>query len=317
MTNEKHFYQLSVELVDELVDEWTPEPLGAPLTQEEQRDLASAPVVSGANGPWPKLANTGKQVLNLASDDFTGLAGNETSKLWPSRFYGTICASASSEQMLQSPACRDSRKILRGLCVFNFAKRGNTIVADRGIFDHNDFKSLEDLFPSVEKERRDVSDLLQDDSLSSRASLKGTHHGRYTKTDRTKAKTQIRNGRRIGPQWVQLIDRFLHGASGSPWVASGSTTPLRFLCNDPDGPGGINVLPNTPSFSRGVMYHRAGYCRQGARAGRIDHARGPAARAGTRRGASEHPACYHNGAVAQGVQARGKFGVAKVLAKRK
>ncbi len=49
------------------MDEWTPEPLGAPLTAEEQADLATVPVVSGPNGPRPKLVNTGKQVLNLAS----------------------------------------------------------------------------------------------------------------------------------------------------------------------------------------------------------------------------------------------------------
>ena len=62
------------------MDEWTPEPLGAPITPEEQIDLASVPVVAGAYGPRPKLANTGKQVLNLASYNFTGLAGNETIK---------------------------------------------------------------------------------------------------------------------------------------------------------------------------------------------------------------------------------------------
>jgi serine palmitoyltransferase len=48
--------------------------LGATLTPEEQINLASMPVVSGANGPRPKLANrpnTGKQVLNLASYNFT------------------------------------------------------------------------------------------------------------------------------------------------------------------------------------------------------------------------------------------------------
>ena len=66
--------------VDKLVDEWTPEPLGAPLTPEEQIDLASVLVVAGANGPRPKLANTGKQVLNIASYNFTGLAGNEIIK---------------------------------------------------------------------------------------------------------------------------------------------------------------------------------------------------------------------------------------------
>jgi serine palmitoyltransferase len=62
------------------VDEWTPEPVGAPLTTEEQNDLATIPVVSGTNGPQPKLLNTKKQVLNLASYNFTGLAGNETIK---------------------------------------------------------------------------------------------------------------------------------------------------------------------------------------------------------------------------------------------
>ncbi|KAH9060246.1 serine palmitoyltransferase [Lactarius vividus] len=89
---------------DELVDEWTPEPLGAPLTLEEQSDLASVPVVSGANGPRPKLANIGKQVLNLAGYNSTGLACKEATKVraietlqkygvgscGPPGFYGTI-----------------------------------------------------------------------------------------------------------------------------------------------------------------------------------------------------------------------------------
>ena len=66
--------------VYELVDEWTPELLGAPLTLEEQTDLASVSVVFGTNGPRPKLANTGKQVLNLANYNFTGFADNETIK---------------------------------------------------------------------------------------------------------------------------------------------------------------------------------------------------------------------------------------------
>ncbi len=89
------------------MDEWIPEALGAPLTPKEQIYLASVPVVSGANGLWPKLANTGKQVLNLASYNSTGLAGNENIKVrsietlrkygvgscGPPGFYGTIGAS--------------------------------------------------------------------------------------------------------------------------------------------------------------------------------------------------------------------------------
>ncbi len=95
--------------VDE--DEWTPEPLAAPLTPKEQTDLASVPVVSGTNGPRLKLANTGKHVLNLASYNFTGLAGNENIKTHaietlrkygvgscgPSGFYDIIGASLCCE----------------------------------------------------------------------------------------------------------------------------------------------------------------------------------------------------------------------------
>ncbi|KAI9452056.1 serine palmitoyltransferase [Lactarius psammicola] len=183
-----HFFSPEV---DELVDEWTPEPLGAPLTPEEQIDLASVPVVSGANGPRPKLANTGKQVLNLASFNFTGLAGNETIKeraietlrkygvgsCGPPGFYGTIDVHMDLERDIADFLGTEASILYsQGFstipCVISaFAKRGDIIVADRGInfaiqkglqisrstvrwFDHNDLKSLEDVLLSVEKERR-------------------------------------------------------------------------------------------------------------------------------------------------------------------
>ena len=65
--------------IDELVEEWTPEPLAQPLSAQEQADLAAVPVIVGPTGPKPKLAS-GKTVLNLASYNFTGLAGNEEIK---------------------------------------------------------------------------------------------------------------------------------------------------------------------------------------------------------------------------------------------
>ncbi len=65
--------------IDELVEEWVPEPLAAPLSQREQADLAAVPIIVGATGPKPKLS-TGKTVINLASYNFTGLAGNEIVK---------------------------------------------------------------------------------------------------------------------------------------------------------------------------------------------------------------------------------------------
>lgn len=188
---EKHFIQFSEKEVDELVDEWTPELLGAPLTAEEQADLTSVPVVSGANGPRPKLVNTGKQVLNLASYNFTGLAGNEVIKVraietlrkygvgscGPPGFYGTIDVHMDLERDIADFLGTEASILYsQGFstipCVIPaFAKRGDIIVADRGInfaiqkglqisrstvrwFDHNDLKSLEDVLVGVEKERR-------------------------------------------------------------------------------------------------------------------------------------------------------------------
>ena len=62
-----------------MVDEWTPEPLAAPLDQTQQAELAAVPIIAGPTGPKPKLVN-GKTVINLASYNFAGLAGNETIK---------------------------------------------------------------------------------------------------------------------------------------------------------------------------------------------------------------------------------------------
>ena len=86
------------------MDEWTPEPLAPSLTQAESDDLVATPVIIGSNGPKPKLASTGRQAINLASFNFSGLAGNEHIKhravevlrkcglgsCGPPGFYGTL-----------------------------------------------------------------------------------------------------------------------------------------------------------------------------------------------------------------------------------
>ena len=90
--------------VDELVEEWVPEPLAPSLGAQAQHELSTLPVVAGPNGPKPKLLGTGKSVTNLASLNFTGLAGNEFIKqratetlrkyglgsCGPPGFYGTL-----------------------------------------------------------------------------------------------------------------------------------------------------------------------------------------------------------------------------------
>ena len=93
-----------------MVEEWAPEPLARPLDEVEQSDLNAVPVIVGALGPRPKIDSTGKTVLNLASFNFAGLAGNERIKeraietlrkyglgsCGPPGFYGTIGESCNT-----------------------------------------------------------------------------------------------------------------------------------------------------------------------------------------------------------------------------
>ncbi|KAH9160794.1 serine palmitoyltransferase [Lactarius sanguifluus] len=103
--------------VDELVDELTPEPLGSPLTSEEQSDFTSVPMVSGANGPRPKLTNTGQAGLRIAGNNTIKVRAIETPRRYgvgicgPPGFYGTI-------DVHMDPA---------------FTKPGDIIVPNRGI----------------------------------------------------------------------------------------------------------------------------------------------------------------------------------------
>jgi serine palmitoyltransferase len=187
----KHFIKFSEKEIDELVDEWVPEPLVQPLSEWEQKDLSSVPVIAGPNGPKPKLLATGKIVTNLASFNFAGLAGNEKVKeraletlqkyglgsCGPPGFYGTIDVHLDLERdIAEFLGTEASILYSQGFSTISsvipaFCKRGDIIVADRSVnfaiqkgilisrstvrwFDHNDLKSLEDTLISVEKERK-------------------------------------------------------------------------------------------------------------------------------------------------------------------
>ncbi|KAH9164389.1 serine palmitoyltransferase [Lactarius sanguifluus] len=120
--------------VNELVNEWTPEPLGAPRSPGGQSDLAS-------------------HVLNLASYNFTGLAENEVIKVrametlrkygvgncGPPGFYGTIDI---ADFLGTEASILYSQGFSKIPCVISaFPKHGDII------FDHNELLS-------VDKERR-------------------------------------------------------------------------------------------------------------------------------------------------------------------
>lgn len=186
----KHFIEFTEKEINELVDDWTPEPLGKPLTDVEASELAAVPIVAGHNGPKPKLTN-GKTVVNLASYNFTGLANNDaiqekaietlrkygTGTCGPSGFYGTLDVHLDFEREVADFLGTEGAILYaQGFLTISsvipaFCKRGDIIVADRGVtfaiqkgmeisrstirwFDHNDLKSLEEVLMTVEKERR-------------------------------------------------------------------------------------------------------------------------------------------------------------------
>ncbi|KAK2463332.1 hypothetical protein APHAL10511_004643 [Amanita phalloides] len=188
---EKHFIKFTDKEIDELVDEWTPEPLALPLSTRSEHELGVVPVVAGPNGPKPKLMGSNKTMTNLASLNFTGLAGNESIKqravevlrkyglgsCGPPGFYGTLDVHMDLEHdiadflgteaaILYSQGFSTISSVIPAFC-----KRGDVIVADRGVsfaiqkgiqisrstvrwYDHNDLKSLEEVLESVDRERK-------------------------------------------------------------------------------------------------------------------------------------------------------------------
>ncbi|KAK4780295.1 hypothetical protein SAY87_016401 [Trapa incisa] len=160
--------------IDDLCDEWVPEPL-IPLSAKDMQ--YEPPVLESAAGPHAII--NGKEVINFASANYLGLIGNEklldscTSTLekygvgscGPRGFYGTIDVHLDCEariaKFLGTP---DSILYSYGLSTMfsaipAFCKKGDVIVADEGVhwgiqnglhlsrstvvyFKHNDMDSL-------------------------------------------------------------------------------------------------------------------------------------------------------------------------------
>ncbi|KIY48348.1 serine palmitoyltransferase [Fistulina hepatica ATCC 64428] len=188
-----HFIEFSEKAreIDELVDEWVPEPLAQPLDSEEQLELATVPVISGPVLPKSKLASTGKTVTNLCSYNFAGLSGNEQIKrraietlrkyglgsCGPANFYGTMDVHMNLENDISEFLGTEATIVYAqafstvSSVIPAFCKRGDIIVVDRSVnfsiqkgiqmsrstvrwFDHNDLKSLETVLELVDKEYR-------------------------------------------------------------------------------------------------------------------------------------------------------------------
>ena len=100
----KNWVKFSEKEIDELVDEWQPQPLVDAPAATDTDTLETLPIIHGPNGTHVKLSPLGKTVLNMAIPDWTGLVESDAMKqvaidtlreygvgtCGPSGFYGTI-----------------------------------------------------------------------------------------------------------------------------------------------------------------------------------------------------------------------------------
>lgn len=177
---------LTTKEIDELCDEWVPESLIPPVTEEMKREV---PVLLSAAGPHTII--NGKEVINFASANYLGLMGHEklldscTSSLekygvgscGPRQFYGTIDVHLDCEtriaEFLGTP---DSILYSYGLSTMfsaipAFCKKGDLIIVDEGVhwgiqnglylsrstivyFKHNDMQSLQSTLEKVTQDNK-------------------------------------------------------------------------------------------------------------------------------------------------------------------
>ncbi|KAK9476742.1 pyridoxal phosphate-dependent transferase [Lipomyces japonicus] len=184
--SKKNFIELSDKEVDELVEEWQPEPLVTPLTEAQRIETDKIPVIAGAATPKAKLIS-GKSVLNLASFNMLNLLTNAQMKeraiktvrsygvgtCGPAGFYGFQDLHLQFEKdiaaFLGVPAAVTYAQAFNTISstIPAFAKRGDIIVADAGVgvavqkgiqisrstvhwFQHNDMEDLERVLAKVQ-----------------------------------------------------------------------------------------------------------------------------------------------------------------------
>ncbi|KAI5064892.1 hypothetical protein GOP47_0019587 [Adiantum capillus-veneris] len=175
---------LTTQEIDQLCDEWSPEPLHPPVSAEMEME---APLLESAAGP--RAIVNGEEVINLTSANYLGLMGDKrivdacTTTLerygvgacGPRGFYGTIDVHLDCElkisEFMGTPDCilYSYGLATAASTIPAFCKRGDLILADEGVswgiqnglslsrstvrlFKHNDMSSLESLLEAVHKE---------------------------------------------------------------------------------------------------------------------------------------------------------------------
>lgn len=181
--------QLSEDEIDDLVEDWTPEPLVGKMSALEEMEVNKRAVIVGPVGPKTKLSN-GRTVVNLSSYNFYNFNANESLKekaiqtlrnygvgpCGPRGFYGTqdvhMKTEADIASFLGTAACIMYAQAFSTISsvIPAFSKRGDIVVADKGAnyairrgiqisrsmvrwYEHNDMEDLERVLAKIVKEQ--------------------------------------------------------------------------------------------------------------------------------------------------------------------
>eukprot|EP00903_Cladosiphon_okamuranus_P006351 g6221.t1 len=180
---------LSSREIDEMIEDWTPEPLVPPLSEEETAEAEAIPVVQEFNGPYLRVEGIEKPLLNMANFDFLGMGQRKELKeaavlaldkygcgsCGPRGFYGTIDVHMKIEEEVaefmgteEAISYSDSATTISS-AIPAFAKKGDLTIVDQGVeenvqmginlsrstvrtFKHNDMDDLERVLQEIAEE---------------------------------------------------------------------------------------------------------------------------------------------------------------------
>ncbi|KAL6898720.1 Gaa1-like protein [Trichoderma evansii] len=188
-THKQNFVKLQEGEIEELIDDWTPEPIVADRTTVEEIENERLPVIVGPTGPKVKLSN-GRTAFNLASYNFYNFNSNEQIKekaiqtlrtygvgpCGPPQFYGTQDVHEKAESDIASYLGTEgcilyAQTFSTATSVIpTFCKRRDVIIADAAVnysirkgleisrsnvrwFKHGDLNDLERVLKAVANEQ--------------------------------------------------------------------------------------------------------------------------------------------------------------------
>jgi len=180
---------LSKKEMEQLIQEWNPEPMHPPLSSLQKMGNRTVPTFSGSTGTH--VIVDGKQVLNMARSNFLGMIGNKrvekdaiktlrkygVGTCGPRGFYGTIDVHLNLEKRIKNFVGHDDAIIYSlgfatiSSVISTFSGREDLLIVDKGVhfaiqtgvklsrsevkwFDHNDMDNLESILKEIKEEDR-------------------------------------------------------------------------------------------------------------------------------------------------------------------